>query len=136
MQNVQSLQMLCRANPELCFLKRNLNYFATLSGIPSVLLNGYTYSYVHKESKKGEECCRPIKSKCYVNKKLRNTCKLSRGEVKCGKGCSQIIKALKKLQRKEKKKKEKKKKEKKKKGKKKKDKNSVARALHGQRFPC
>merc|ERR1711974_53778 len=77
------------------------DYSGDKSGIPSVLVNGYTYSYVHKESKNGEKCCRPIKSKCDVNKKLGNTCKISRGEVKCGKGCSQVIKALKKLQRKE-----------------------------------
>ena len=35
-----------------------------------------------------------------------STCKISRGQVKCGKGCTQIINALKKIQRKEEKKKE------------------------------
>ena len=74
----------------------------------SVLVKGYTYSYVYKESRNGEKCCRPIKSKCH--RKNETTCKIMRGQVKCGKGCARIIKALEKLQGKEKEKKRKKKK--------------------------
>ena len=88
-------------------LRCSLNNFATLIGIASALVNGYTYSYVYKESRHGEKCCRPIKSKCRFDQKERgNFCKTTRGRIKCGKGCSRIIKALEKLERKEKKKKE------------------------------
>merc|ERR1712108_41204 len=65
-------------------------------GFPIVLLkNGYTYSYVPKESINGEECCRPVKSKCRMKENWGNICKISRGQIRCGKGCTRIIKALK-----------------------------------------
>ena len=106
LQNVQSF-FKSNSGPILSRVFWNQNNFAILSGIPSVLVNGFTYSYVLKESRNGEKCCRPIKSKCQENKNL-NTCRISKGQVKCGKGCTKIIKALKKLERKEKKKKQKK----------------------------
>ena len=104
LQNVQSF-FKSNSGPILSRVFWNQNNFAILSGIPSVLVNGFTYSYVLKESRNGEKCCRPIKSKCQENKNL-NTCRISKGQVKCGKGCTKIIKALKKLERKEKKKKQ------------------------------
>ena len=64
------------------------------------MINGYTYSYVHKEPRNGTECCRPIKSKCNSDE----SCKISRGRVQCGNGCARIIEAIKKLQAREKKK--------------------------------
>ena len=73
----------------------------SLPGI-SVFINGFTYSYAEKGSKNGEKCCRPVKSKCHLEK-----CQISRGEIKCGEGCGRVIKALLKLQRKEEKKKRK-----------------------------
>ena len=85
-----------------------MNNFATLGGTASVLANGYTYSYVHTKSEKGERCCRPIKSKCIVNENFGNTCKISRGRNRCGKDCTRIIKSLEELEQKEKKKKERK----------------------------
>ena len=72
------------------------------------MANGYTYSYFQTKSRNGEECCLPIKSKCGVNKNFGFTCQIMRGQNKCGKGCSRIIKSLKKTERQEKKKKEKK----------------------------
>ena len=88
---------------------RNQNNLATLPGFASVLINGYTYSYVKKDPRNGEKCCRPIKSKCEetivqnsekMPTKRRDTCKVTRGEILCGKRCTAIIKALEKLQRK------------------------------------
>ena len=67
-----------------------------------MFINGFTYSYAEKGSKNGERCCRPVKSKCHLEK-----CQISRGEIKCGEGCGLVIKALLKLQRKEEKKKRK-----------------------------
>ena len=86
-----------------------------------MLIDGYTYSYVHKEPKDGEKCCRPMKSKCHLKKETK--CKIQKGETRCGKGCDRIINAVEKLARKMKKKEEKmkKKEEKKKEGKKKED---------------
>ena len=89
----------------------NQNNLATLPGIASVLINGYTYSYVYKDPRNGEKCCRPIKSKCeweeiivqnlFTKKmpKRRDTCKITRGDILCGKRCTRIRKALEKLQR-------------------------------------
>ena len=105
MQNVQSLLFTFKMPKHLV----NLNNFAILTGVASALANGYTYSYFHTESRNGEECCRPIKSKCDVNENFGNTCKITRGQNECGKGCSRIIKSLEKLERREKKEKEKKK---------------------------
>ena len=82
-----------------------MNNFATLKGIASVLSNGYTYSYYHTESENGEQCCRPIKSKCELgngNLNSAHKCKITRGEKQCGNGCTRIIKELEKLERKEK----------------------------------
>ena len=82
--------------------------FATLPSIPSVLFNnGFTYGYVPKESRNGEECGRPIKSKCQFNEIWGNVCKIIRGQIRCGKGRTGIIKALEELQRSKKKKKRK-----------------------------
>ena len=91
---------------------RNQNNLATLPGFASVLINGYTYSYVYKDPRNGEQCCRPIKSKCEweeiivqnlftkkMPKKRRDTCKITRGDILCGKRCTRIRKALEKLQR-------------------------------------
>ena len=90
---------------------RNQNNLATLPGFASVLINGYTYSYVYKDPRNGEKCCRPIKSKCeweeiivqnlFTKKmpKRRDTCKITRGDILCGKRCTRIKKALEKLQR-------------------------------------
>ena len=80
-----------------------------MPGIARVLINGFTYSYINKKSKNGEKCCRPVKSKCQPDETTIFTgkivCKITRGEIKCGKGCTRIIKALEKLERREKKKK-------------------------------
>ena len=87
-----------------CFiLGKILNNFATLSGKASVMLHGYTYTYVSRKPKKGQTgpCCRPTKQKCRKDKKSRNICKTTSGRTKCGGGCTRLIKALEGLQRKE-----------------------------------
>ena len=95
------------ADSKVFFQKLNLKHFVTFTSIASVFLNGYTYSYITKEPINGEECCLPIKSKCGYEENLGYVCKMSRGQIKCGKGCSRIVNALGKLEKREKKKKEK-----------------------------
>ena len=81
----------------------NRNNFATLTGIASALVNGFTYSYLFKESRNGKKCCRPIKSKClFEEKKGGNVCKTTTGRIKCGRGCFLIVKAVKKMEKKSK----------------------------------
>ena len=113
LQNFQLLNSLLRfcADSGGFFKIGNQNNLATLPGFASVLINGYTYSYVYKDPRNGEKCCRPIKSKCeweeiivqnlFTKKmpKRRDTCKITRGEILCGKRCTRIKKALEKLQR-------------------------------------
>ena len=113
LQNVQLLNSLLRfcADSGGFFKIGNQNNLATLPGFASVLINGYTYSYVYKDPRNGEKCCRPIKSKCeweeiivqnlFTKKmpKRRDTCKITRGDILCGKRCTRIKKALEKLQR-------------------------------------
>ena len=114
LQNVQLLNSLLRfcADSGGFFKIGNQNNLATLPGFASVLINGYTYSYVYKDPRNGEKCCRPIKSKCEweeiivqnlftkkMPKKRRDTCKITRGDILCGKRCTRIRKALEKLQR-------------------------------------
>ena len=63
--------------------------------------------YVPEESRNGEKCCRPMKSKCQFNENQGHVCKISTGQIRCGKGCTGIGKASEKLQRSKKKKKRK-----------------------------
>jgi len=72
-------------------------------GKASVMLHGYTYTYMHRTPKKGQKgpCCRPTKQKCRRDNNLRNVCKTKSGRTKCGDGCTRLIQALEGLQRKE-----------------------------------
>jgi len=80
-------------------------------GKASVMIDGYTYSYVDREPKKGQKgpCCRPTKQQCHQDNKLRNICKTKSGKTKCGAECTRLIQALEGLQRKEERKKRRKK---------------------------
>ena len=71
-----------------------------MSGKASVLLLGYTYSYIEKPPRQGQKgpCCRPTKQKCRQGDKLRSICKKRVGRTKCGEGCTRIIAYLEKLQ--------------------------------------
>jgi len=79
-------------------------------GKASVMLHGYTYTYMHRKPRKGQKgpCCRPTKQKCRRDNNLRNVCKTKSGRTKCGEGCTRLIEALEGLQRKEQMKKKKK----------------------------
>ena len=96
--------------PGLLLLAKILNNFATLLGKASVMLHGYTYTYMHRKPRKGQKgpCCRPTKQKCRRDNNLRNVCKTKSGRTKCGEGCTRLIEALEGLQRKEQMKKKKK----------------------------
>ena len=75
----------------------NRNNFATLTGNPSALINGFTNSYIFKESINGEKCCRPIKARCSFEEG-GTVCNTTIAPIKCGKGCSLIIKDVQKLE--------------------------------------
>ena len=70
-----------------------------------MFFKGQTYSYVHKGTKDGKKCCRPIRSKCRSEESM--ICKIQKGPVYCGKGCERLINAVKHLARSQREKKEK-----------------------------